>query len=100
VRGTVTSDGNRRRFVGTAAIAQVAADELELPLENITIKLGDSSLPQSPVEGGSWIAGSVPNGIATAAAAIRGELLGQAKARVLTGVGAVTRSWMRAYLRV
>jgi hypothetical protein len=31
------------------------------------IKLGDSSLPQSPVKGGSWIATSVSNGIAATA---------------------------------
>ncbi len=61
---------------GTATImAQVAADLLGLPLDNITVKLGDSSLPQSPVEGGSWIAASVSNGIATTAGAIRDELL-------------------------
>jgi xanthine dehydrogenase YagR molybdenum-binding subunit len=61
---------------GTYTImAQVAADQLGLPLENISVKLGDSSLPQSPVEGGSWIAASVSNGIATTAAAIRDELL-------------------------
>ncbi|MGJ0393541.1 MAG: xanthine dehydrogenase family protein molybdopterin-binding subunit [Methylocystis sp.] len=65
---------------GTYTImAQVAADMLGLPLENITIKLGDSSLPQSPVEGGSWIAASVSNGIATTAGAIRDELLQLAK---------------------
>jgi xanthine dehydrogenase YagR molybdenum-binding subunit len=56
-------------------MAQVAADKLGLPLENISVKLGDSSLPQSPVEGGSWIAASVSNGIATTAAAICDELL-------------------------
>jgi len=61
---------------GTYTImAQVAADMLGLPLDNISIKLGDSSLPQSPVEGGSWIAASVSNGIATTAEAIRDELL-------------------------
>jgi xanthine dehydrogenase YagR molybdenum-binding subunit len=60
-------------------MAQVAADMLGLPLGNITIKLGDSSLPQSPVEGGSWIATSVANGIATTADAIRDELLRLAK---------------------
>ena len=65
---------------GTYTImAQVAADMLGLPLENISIKLGDSSLPQSPVEGGSWIAASVSNGIATTAEAIRDELLRLAK---------------------
>ena len=65
---------------GTYTImAQVAADMLGLPMENITIKLGDSTLPQSPVEGGSWIAASVSNGIATTADAIREELLRLAK---------------------
>src|SRR5262249_44248416 len=60
-------------------LAQVAADALGLPIENVSIKLGDSSLPQSPVEGGSWIAVSVSNGIVTTAAAIRDELLGLAR---------------------
>jgi len=65
---------------GTYTImAQVAADMLGLPLDSITIKLGDSTLPQSPVEGGSWIAASVSNGIATTAAAVRNELLRLAK---------------------
>jgi xanthine dehydrogenase YagR molybdenum-binding subunit len=61
---------------GTYTImTQVAADMLGLPLDSITIKLGDSTLPQSPVEGGSWIAASVSNGIATTADAVRQELL-------------------------
>jgi xanthine dehydrogenase YagR molybdenum-binding subunit len=65
---------------GTYTImAQVAADMLGLELDDISIKLGDSSLPQSPVEGGSWIAASVSNGIATTAGAIREELLRLAK---------------------
>jgi xanthine dehydrogenase YagR molybdenum-binding subunit len=65
---------------GTYTImAQVAADQLGLPLENISIKLGDSRLPQSPVEGGSWIAVSVSNGITATAAAIGEELLRLAK---------------------
>src|SRR5262249_52081964 len=69
---------------GTHTImAQVAADMLGLPLEAITIKLGDSGLPASPVEGGSWMAASVGNGIATTAEAereaVRKELLRIAK---------------------
>ena len=65
---------------GTYTImAQVAADMLGLPLDNVTIKLGDSTLPQSPVEGGSWIAASVANGIATTCDAIREDLLRLAK---------------------
>jgi len=65
---------------GTYTImAQVAADMLGLPLDNISIKLGDSTLPQSPVEGGSWIAASVSNGIAATAEAVRNDLLRLAK---------------------
>src|SRR3954454_11138403 len=61
---------------GTYTImAQVAAEMLGLPLDSVTIKLGDSTLPQSPVEGGSWIAASVSNGIAATAATVRNELL-------------------------
>jgi xanthine dehydrogenase YagR molybdenum-binding subunit len=61
---------------GTFTImTQVAADVLGLPLDSVSVKLGDSSLPASPVEGGSWIAASVSNGIAATADAIRKELL-------------------------
>jgi xanthine dehydrogenase YagR molybdenum-binding subunit len=65
---------------GTYTImAQVAADMLGLPLDSVTVKLGDSTLPDSPVEGGSWIAASVSNGIAKTAGAVREELLRLAK---------------------
>ena len=87
VRIALTANGHAEVACATSDIgtgtytimAQVAADMLGLPLENISIKLGDSSLPQSPVEGGSWIATSVSNGIVTTAGAIRDELLRMAK---------------------
>ena len=64
---------------GTYTImAQVAADMLGLPLENISVKLGDSTLPPCPLEGGSWIAASVCNAIANTSADVRKELLGLA----------------------
>jgi len=66
---------------GTYTImAQVAADTLGLPRENITVKLGDSTLPQAPVEGGSWMAASASHAVATTAKEIRKELLALAKA--------------------
>ena len=66
---------------GTYTImAQVAADTLGLPLENITIKLGDSTLPQAPVEGGSWMAASASHAVATTAKEVRNELLALVKA--------------------
>ena len=65
---------------GTYTImAQVAADMLGVPIENISVRLGDSTLPQSPVEGGSWIAASISNAIVTTGDAVRGELLALAK---------------------
>jgi xanthine dehydrogenase YagR molybdenum-binding subunit len=53
---------------------------LGLPLESIAVKLGDSALPEAPVEGGSWTAASVSNAIAGTAAHIRAELLRLAQA--------------------
>jgi len=87
VRITLSGNGGAEVACATSDIgtgtytimAQVAADMLGLPLDNVSIKLGDSRLPQSPVEGGSWIAASVSNGIATTAAAIRDDLLVLAK---------------------
>jgi xanthine dehydrogenase YagR molybdenum-binding subunit len=65
---------------GTYTImTQVAADMLGLPLDNITIKLGNSTLPHSPVEGGSWTAASVSHAIAAASDEVRKELLRLAK---------------------
>ena len=53
---------------GTYTImAQVAAEMLGLPIENVTVELGDSTLPPSPVEGGSWTAASVAHAIQAAA---------------------------------
>jgi xanthine dehydrogenase YagR molybdenum-binding subunit len=60
-------------------LAQVAADTLGLPIENITVNLGDSSLPQAPVEGGSWMAASASHAVAATAEEIRKELLTLAK---------------------
>lgn len=87
VRIVLTANGHAEVACATSDIgtgtytimAQVAADALGLPIDNISIKLGDSTLPQSPVEGGSWIAASVSNGIVTTSTAIREELLHLAK---------------------
>ena len=87
VRIVLTANGHAEVACATSDIgtgtytimAQVAADMLGLPLDNISIKLGNSSLPQSPVEGGSWIATSVANCIAITADAVRDELLRLAK---------------------
>jgi xanthine dehydrogenase YagR molybdenum-binding subunit len=86
-RITLTANGHAEISCATSDIgtgtytimAQVAAETLGLPIENVTIKLGDSTLPQSPVEGGSWIAASVSHAIANTAGEVRKELLRLAK---------------------
>jgi xanthine dehydrogenase YagR molybdenum-binding subunit len=55
-------------------VAQVAADALGLPIENISVKLADSTLPQAPVEGGSWMAASSAHAVMGATEDIRTEL--------------------------
>jgi xanthine dehydrogenase YagR molybdenum-binding subunit len=87
VRIALTANGHAEVSCATSDIGtgtytimtQVAAEMLGLPLDSVAIKLGDSTLPQSPVEGGSWIAASVSNGIVTTSDAIREELLRLAK---------------------
>jgi xanthine dehydrogenase YagR molybdenum-binding subunit len=86
VRIALTANGHAEVACATSDIgtgtytimAQVAAEMLGVPIENVSIKLGDSTLPQAPVEGGSWIAASVSNGIVTTANVIREKLLGLA----------------------
>ena len=87
VRIVLTANGTAEVACATSDIgtgtytimAQVTADMLGLPLERVTVKLGDSTLPQSPVEGGSWIAASVSHAIAKVSREICGTLLRLAK---------------------
>ncbi len=86
-RIVLTANGHAEVSCATADIgtgtytimAQVAADMLGLPIDNVSVKLGDSSLPASPVEGGSWMAASVSHAIKNAADAVRKDLLALAK---------------------
>jgi xanthine dehydrogenase YagR molybdenum-binding subunit len=65
---------------GTYTImAQIAADMLGLPVESVTVKLADSTLPTAQVEGGSWTAASVAHAIVNAADDIKKELLSAAQ---------------------
>src|SRR5258705_8660752 len=56
-------------------MGKVAADVLGLPIENVNVRLGDSTLPQAPVAGGSWTASSVANALAVTCEDVRAELL-------------------------
>jgi xanthine dehydrogenase YagR molybdenum-binding subunit len=56
-------------------MTQLGADALGVPLENVTAKLGDSDLPQAPVEGGSFTTASVGSAVAAACRAVQKDLL-------------------------
>lgn len=60
-------------------MAQLAAEGLGVPLADVTVKLGDSGLPDAPVEGGSFTTASVGSAIHAACQAVRAALLGLAQ---------------------
>jgi xanthine dehydrogenase YagR molybdenum-binding subunit len=60
---------------GTYTImTQIAAEMLGLPIENVTFRLGDSTLPDAPVEGGSFTAASVGSAVKAACDKLRKKL--------------------------
>lgn len=56
-------------------MAQIAADAMGLPLEQVTFRLGDSTLPVAPVEGGSAHVATVGSAIEGVCDKLRAELL-------------------------
>jgi xanthine dehydrogenase YagR molybdenum-binding subunit len=74
--GTLTL-GSATADIGTGTytiMTQIAAEMLGLPIKNVTFKLGDSALPKSPVEGGSFTALSVGSAVKAACEKIRARL--------------------------
>jgi xanthine dehydrogenase YagR molybdenum-binding subunit len=60
---------------GTYTImSQIAADELGVPIEDVTFELGDSSLPNAFLEGGSLTAASVGSAVKAACGKVRERL--------------------------
>ena len=86
-RAVLTADGALEVASATADIGtgtytvmtQVAGDVLGVPAAAITARLGDTDLPQSPVQGGSWTAASVGAAVALACETIRDKLLKAAR---------------------
>ncbi|MCU1287067.1 MAG: aerobic-type carbon monoxide dehydrogenase, large subunit CoxL/CutL-like protein [Acidobacteriales bacterium] len=69
--GSATAD------IGTGTytiMTQIAAETLGLPIEDVTFKLGDSTLPKAPVEGGSFTAASVGTAVKQVCDKVRGKL--------------------------
>jgi xanthine dehydrogenase YagR molybdenum-binding subunit len=68
----VVQSGTQDLGTGTYTImAQLAADELGLPIERVRFELGDSRFPKAPVSGGSTTAASVGPAVVAACAQAR-----------------------------
>lgn len=60
-------------------LAQVASSTLGTPLADISVRIGDSDLPTSPVEGGSWMAASAGAAVQLACEAVGRKLFDAAR---------------------
>lgn len=77
----LVQSGTHDLGTGTYTVmAQVAADALGLPLERVRFELGDSSMPEAPVSGGSQSVASVAPAVQAAALAAREKLVALALA--------------------
>lgn len=60
---------------GTYTIcAQIAAEMLGLPMDSVTVRLGDTDYPRGPGSGGSWGAPSIGSAVYLACKALREDL--------------------------
>lgn len=81
-RVRLTADGRAEvqaatHDIGTGAatvLAQIAAQELGLPVDAVTVRLGDSDLPAAPLSGGSMTTASAGSAVRAAARAARERL--------------------------
>jgi xanthine dehydrogenase YagR molybdenum-binding subunit len=86
-RAVLTLDGklevaSATTDIGTGTytiLTQIAADTLGLPMEAVTTKIGDSGLPKSPVQGGSWTAASAGSAVQNACLSVREQLFKHAR---------------------
>ncbi|MGI9045187.1 MAG: xanthine dehydrogenase family protein molybdopterin-binding subunit [Burkholderiales bacterium] len=86
-KALLTADGKLEVSSATADIGtgtytimtQIAAETLGLPMDDVTFRLGDSSLPMAPVEGGSWTAATVGPAVQEACQAVGKKLFGYAR---------------------
>ncbi|QIX60138.1 xanthine dehydrogenase family protein molybdopterin-binding subunit [Hymenobacter sp. BT18] len=82
-KASITADGHLtvssaagENGTGTYTImTQIAAETLGLPIEAVTFKLGDTDLPEAPLQGGSWTAASVGTAVKNTCEALGEKLL-------------------------
>jgi xanthine dehydrogenase YagR molybdenum-binding subunit len=82
----VVQTGTQDIGTGTrTVVAQVAAEELGLPIARVTIELGDTqAAPYAPLSGGSTTVASVGPAVRSACADVRRQLLAVAAERHAT----------------
>lgn len=110
-RITLGSDG-RAEVVSAASdigpgtytmMSMIAAEYLGVDVDQVTCKLGDTTLPRAPAQGGSWTTASVGSAIHGAALAIGAKLLAlanQAAASPLRGAEASAIDMLDGRLRL
>ncbi|HEX8330294.1 MAG TPA: xanthine dehydrogenase family protein molybdopterin-binding subunit [Hymenobacter sp.] len=82
-RASLTADGrltvsSATNDIGTGTytiMTQIAAETLGLPIGAVTFVLGDTTLPEAPVQGGSWTAASVGTAVQAACRAVGEKVL-------------------------
>lgn len=75
IKSAVTDIGTGTLTVMT----QIAADELGLPIEDITFSYADSKMPFAPIQGGSFTVATVGPAVQTACKALNKKLFKKAK---------------------
>jgi len=77
----IVQSGTQDLGTGTYTVmAQLAADELGLPISRVRFELGDSRLPKAPVSGGSMTVASVGPAVVAACVQACSQLVGMAMA--------------------
>jgi xanthine dehydrogenase YagR molybdenum-binding subunit len=75
VKSAVTDIGTGTKTI----MAQIAADEFGMPLDDVDFQYGDSKKPFAPIQGGSFTTSTVGSAILAASKALRKKLFGKAQ---------------------
>jgi xanthine dehydrogenase YagR molybdenum-binding subunit len=86
-KAVLTSDGKLTVASATADIGtgtytimtQIAAGTMGIPIGDVTFQLGDSTLPESPVEGGSFTAATVGSAVKAVCEKLRKKVFNMAR---------------------
>jgi xanthine dehydrogenase YagR molybdenum-binding subunit len=68
-------------------LSQIAADALEVPMERVVVKLGDSALPFNPTQGGSWTAATSGSAVQAACEKLKKKIVVRARQTGIIGRG-------------